>query len=119
MESHMVNIREIYFTDKIKEWRVLLQLAEHFAYIDDEHNIHLFGNNNFNQLGIERSYRDLSGRLIENNENIIYNHELASQSLYDRKPIHVHCGQNHTAILFSNGSVEMVLGRQDTAFCSI
>ena len=42
MESHMVNIREIYFTDKIKEWRVLLQLAEHFAYIDDEHHIVIF-----------------------------------------------------------------------------
>lgn len=107
MESHDINIKNIYFTDKIKEWRVILQLAEHFAYIDDEHNIHLFGNNNFNQLGTQRFYTDDSGRNIEINQNIIYNHELSSQS-HDRKPLYVHCGQNHTAILFSDGSVGML-----------
>ena len=101
MESHLVNIRDIYFTDKIKEWRVILQLSEHFAYIDDEHNIHLFGNNNSNQLGTEKFITDEN---IEIKTNIIYNYEFPE----DKKPLHVHCGQNHTAILFSNGSVGML-----------
>lgn len=110
MESHQVNIKNIYFTENISNWNVTLQMSFHNGFIRNStegRRLFMMGNNQFGQLGlgITKDNRDDAYRRVQTPQDITEKIGNNTPSNIDFVPKMVACGRNHTLILSQDGRV--------------
>lgn len=108
MESHQVDIKNIYFTENISNWNVTLQMSFHNGFIrntTEGRRLFMMGNNQFGQLGLNIDTRDDAYRRVQTPQDITEKIGNNTPSNIDFVPKMVACGRNHTLILSQDGRV--------------
>ena len=99
MESHDVDITDIYFNSNIIEYHHILgQGASHNGFVDINKNVYMWGLNNSGQLGLNNTINVNKPTLLsrENFEPELYNEEYI---------VKIECGNNTTGFLSNLGRV--------------
>jgi alpha-tubulin suppressor-like RCC1 family protein len=119
LESHGVNIKELYFNDTINNWDILLENTLHFGFITNTNQLFMFGDNTYGQLGISNEnvpntnsnyinpnkYTDVSFVIFPDfNYTDITDNSTKSELFIPDKVI---CGKSHTIVKSTNNKISV------------
>jgi len=111
LESHGINIKELYFNENINNWDILLENTLHFGFITNTNQLFMFGDNTYGQLGI-------SNENVPNTNNIQNTYTDVSFVIFPEFKDHynkselfipdkVVCGKSHTIVKSTNNKISV------------
>lgn len=111
LESHGINIKELYFNENINNWDILLENTLHFGFITNTNQLFMFGDNTYGQLGISNeNVPNTNSNYIQNTYTDVsfvefpdfkYNYNKSELFIPDK----VVCGKSNTIVKSTNNKI--------------